>query len=368
MKKILIKILLLTLVFELSLIASSYEWKASVDKSSVYTDEAIYLEYRCEFSDRGELYVIDFNPVISDENVTIKLLSETTKIINSKRVNIYEYIAFVHKAGVHKFDFEMLMKKTNQDSIENTVIGRDNGEYEEFTIRYLRQKTLEVSVKDSHNTTVGELKVDINAGSEKVKAYEPYNLEVRLEGIANFYDIKPISFNIEGVKIFSQKPIQNTLLTKNGYKGSWSQKFAFVSDKNFEIPAFKFTYFDLKREEIVAFTSDKKEILVEKKYTKEELLDEDESFTFNYDYIYYLLSFIAGFLISKIKFKRVARLSSKEEQFKNKIEGLNSLDELLFTLILEDAHRYKTVIAKIESGELTSLKEVKSLIFRKKLG
>ncbi len=362
MRRDLIKIVLLFLFLQLQLFASTYEWSVYSDKTTAYTNEAIYLKYSCSFSDRGELYVIDFNPTLKNENATVTLLSETTKFINSKRVNVYEFVAFVHKEGVHKFEFEMVMKKTNQDSIENTVMGRDNGEYEEFTKRYLRQEAVVVDVKKSASSTVGELRVKIDAATKELKAYEPYHLEITLDGIANFGDIAPLAFDVEGVKIFSSAPTQNIKLTKEGYVGSWSQKFAFVGAKDFVVPSFTFSYFDLKTESVKARVFEAQKVSVEEAYSKEELLDEDESFSFDYSYLYCVLSFIAGFLVSKVRFKKEAKVSSKEKEFLNKIQKAKTMDEILFALILKDAKGYGDVIAKIESKEITTLGEVKKLI------
>jgi len=120
------------LFFNLSLFASSYEWSATANKKSAFVNEAILLKYMCKFSDRSELYTIDFNPVVENENYTIKPLSEQEQIVDGKRVNTFEYIAYVKRSGKMTFDFDMVMKKTNEDSIENTVLGRDNEQYEEL--------------------------------------------------------------------------------------------------------------------------------------------------------------------------------------------------------------------------------------------
>ena len=48
-------------------------------------------------------------------------------------------------------------------------------------------------------------------------------MQISIRGQGNFELIKPIEFKIDGVKIFSQKPIQHVELSKSGYKGEWSQ-------------------------------------------------------------------------------------------------------------------------------------------------
>lgn len=359
-----IRLFVLFFVLSFEVFASSYEWKATTNKTSVYVNEAIYLHYSCEFSGRGELYVIDFNPIVSNENYTIKPFSQTSKILDGKRVNSYEYIAYIHKAGVVALEFDVVMKKTNQDSIENTVIGRDNGEYEEFTKTFLKQKALTFDVKQTTSALVGSLDMKIKTKVDEVKVYEPFNLEVIIKGNANFEQLSSLKFELENVKVFTQKPVQQLELSKEDSSGVWSQRFAFVSDEDFVIPEFEIEYFDLKSKSKKSLFSKEIMVKVDKAYKKEELLDkEEEGFSIDYSFIYYILTFIVGFLVAKIKFKKEQKLSSKEQKLQEKIDSVKSLDELVFILILQNQKKYEQLIKKIENKEITSLKEAKKLIF-----
>lgn len=364
MKKGLIRVLLLFLLFSpLYLYASTYIWSAHTSKKDIFVNEAVYINYSCEFSDRGELYVIDFNPVTSNENYTIKPLSQTSKISNGKRINIYEYIVYFHQAGEKRLEFDVLMKKTNQDSIENTVIGRDNGEYEEFSQEKIKQKTLNFNVKKTTSSLVGDLDLKLKKTETKLNAFEPYKLEILFKGDANFDNIRAFDFAIDGVKVFKQEPKEETELTKHGFRGIWSQKFAFVSQKDFVIPEFKIEYFNLQTEQKEILISKEISVKLNKSYTKEELLDqEEEGFVFDYRYTYYLLSFIAGFLVAKIEFKKEKSMNVIDESFQNKLKRINSLDELVFVLIVKNQKKYQDIITKIENKEITSLKDAKKLI------
>ncbi len=364
MKRNLGKTLLLSLLFfTLNLYASTYEWSATANKNSAYVNEAIFLTYTCKFSDRSELYTIDFNPVSDNENYTIKPLSEKESIVDGKRVNTFEYIAYVKRSGEMLFEFDMVMKKTNEASIENTVLGRDNEQYEEFTSTYLRQKTLYVNIKRSEADLVGEFELEVKEDKPKVKAYEPYNLEFIIKGRGNFEKLKPLSFEIDGVKIFSQKAILKSTLKEDGEHGVWSQKFAFVSDKDFVLPDVAFEYFDIKKEskQLLRFNSLKVEVTPA--YEKVELLDkEKKSFEFKLEYLYYLLTFILGFLVAKIKLKREKKLSNKNETICQKVKSTKTLDELSMLLAIDGSKKYGEILLKIEKKELTSINAAKKLI------
>lgn len=363
MKKNLIKIILFLMFLQIQLVASTYEWRANINKTQIYVNEAVHLEYICTFSDIAELYVIDFNPVIKSEKYTIKLLNKNEKILNGKKVNSYEFVAFVHQAGEIHFDFDVSMKKTNRDSIENTVIGRDNGEYAEYATTLLKQKELTVNVLEHKATLAGSLQMQIKKDEPKVKAYEPYHMEITVSGKANFEQLQPFVFEIEGVKVFSQDPELSVKLTEDGYEGSWSQKFAFVGTKNFVIPEIQREYFDLQSGTIKELIAEKIELQVISAYTKEELLDEDvETFVFHEEYLYYMLTFLTGFLLAKIRLKSDKKIPTQRDSFANKIKNASSLEALCMILALHDAKKYESLILKIETKELTSLKEAKKLI------
>ncbi len=362
MKNNLGRVLLIFLtLLHVELFASTYEWSSSVNKQEAYVGEAIHLTYTCKFSDRAELYSIDFDPVGDYEKYTIVLLSEDSKLIDNKKVNNYEFVAYAKEAGKIEFNFDASMKKTNFDSIKNTVLGRDNAFYEEFTKEVAKQKTLHVDVLKPSTKLVGDFTLEVKKDKTQVKAYTPYHLRVVVRGNGDFENIKPIEFKIDGVKIFSSKMEKDFELTSDGFSGSISQKFAFVSSESFIIPELKIKYFNLKSKEEKTLIIESTEVKVIKGYEKKELLDEvEDKFVINYDYIYYFLFFVTGFLVSKIKFKRDEKLDSRDKEFREKVENAKSLNQLIVILALKDKLKYEEIILEIETNKVTSLSKAKS--------
>jgi hypothetical protein len=360
MRKNLGRVLALFLIFSTTLFASSYRWKASANKLNVVTDEAVHLSYVCEFSDRAELFVIDFNPTTDNEKYTIILLSESQKIRDSKRINSYEFVAFVHKEGQTTFEFDVAMKTTNKDSIENSVLGRDNEEYEEYSVKYIKQKPLSLNVLASQSNIVGNLKMQIIADKPNIKAYTPYNFEVKVSGNGNLHKMKPLAFKIEGVKIFTEKPKKDFHLSADGYSGTWSQKFSFVSAKDFTIPPFFLTLYNLKNKKVEKLTSPKINLNVVNVYKKEQLIDKEEKHSeFNYSFLYYLLTFITGFLVAKVKIKLPQKEHPRTKILKEKIFQTKTLEELLIVLLLQNSNHFRELITQIERKEVLSLSDAK---------
>lgn len=361
MKNNLGKIFLL-LFFSIKLFGSSYEWSAQADKKSAMTNEPIHLTYICSFSDSAQTYSIEFNPVVDSDEYRVILLSENESIVDAKRVNSYEFLLYVKKAQNLNLTFDTTMKKTNKDSIQSSVLGRDNAKYEDYEIRIIRQKSIELEIEDAKSRLVGELSADVKKDSSSIRSYEPYHFELKFEGRANFDALEAFDFEIEGVKVIGEKPIKNITLTKDGYIGSWSQKFAFVSNSSFTIPTIEIEYFDLDEKKLKLLSFDKVDVEVEELYKKEELLDEEErEFELDSNYIYYVLTFLAGYLFAKIKFKKRVKLSSFELEFNKKIDGAKNLEELHFLLVLRDAKKYSKIIDSIESKEIKSLESAKKM-------
>jgi len=343
--------------------SGEYSWSSYVNKKDVVTNEAVYLKYVCEFVDESELYVIEFNPVVDNDSYRIELLSESETIQDAKRINTFEFVLFVKKPGAFRLALDTTMKKTNRESIENGVLGRDNANYEEFSITNIKQETIKLSVKDAGTKLVGEFSLELKKDRTTLGAYEPFHLEFIIKGVGDFFALKEFDFKVDGVKLFKQKHQQKIRLTKDGYIGEWSQKFAFVSKESFEIPPLSIAYYNLKSHRIEKLLFNGLHINVEApKYTKEQLLDkEEERFGFFKEYLYYLLTFIAGFIAAKIKFKSQKR-EKKTSEFCEKIASFKDIREAAIYLAMKDAKKYDEIISKIEKREIENIKNLRKLI------
>lgn len=364
MKKNLGRAVLAILIFlHVEIFASTYTWSATVNKTTAYVNEPIYLKYICEFSDRAEFFSIEFNPAGEHEKYLLKNLRESENIVGGKKISSYEFVLFAKEAGKIELDFEAVMKQTTRDAIEEMVIGRDNVKKVDFIKKEIKQEVLTLDIKETNSTIVGELGIEIKKNEPRVKAYEPYHMQVVIKGSANFEAIKPIAFKIDDVKIFAGEVERKQELGEEGERGEWSQKFAFVASKDFSIPKIEIEYFNLKTQKVESLAQEAINVKVEGGFSKEELLDEADNggFKFNYSYLQYMLVFIAGFLAAKIKIKSSKTTKNKKELFHQKIDEAKSLEELMIVLVISDSKRYENIILNIERKKLTSLKSAKKM-------
>jgi len=351
---------LLILFFSAELFATTYEWSAEIGRQKAYKNEPIYVHYTCTFSDRAELYAIEFNPSGEYEKFRVQNLKESQSIVDGKRIYSYEFVVFGKSAGEIEIAFEALMKLTNKDSIEDMVIGRDNMKKEEVKKTLFKQEVFKLLIEETNSTLVGNFTLETKKHEPSVKAYEPYHLEIKIQGDGNFEAIEPLKFEIEGVKIFAEDVVLNQHLTKEAQSGVWSQKFAFVAEKSFSIPKREIEYFDLKTKKIEKLVFDVVDVKVAGGFAKEELLDsvQEREFRFDTSYLYYLLAFVTGFFVGKIKRKKSPQTKSNDN-FLQKVKDAKSLDALMVLLVVEDTAKYGELIKDIEQERITSLADAK---------
>jgi len=363
MKPNLTKSLLIVFILNIQLLASTYQWYATINKTTAVTNEAIHLKYICEFSDRGELYTIDFDPIGNHEKYTIVLLTEDELLKDGKRVNYYEFIAYPKVEGKLNFDFDIGMKKTTQESINYTTKSRDDDrDNEDFTLSVFHQTSLFVDVKNSNTNLVGDFQLKVKNSETTISAFEPYHLEITIRGLGNMESISALDYKIEGVKVFAQKPTLKASLTKDGKNGIWSQKFAFVGEKDFTIPKKTISFYSLDEKKVKNLTIDEIKLELKTIYKKDELLDEEEqSYKFSFDFLYYILTFIAGFLVAKVNISK--NKTSKNDTFNEKVQNAESIKELSMLLATRnDNQKYKELLYLIDNNKITSLKKVKETI------
>jgi len=106
----------IVLIFIASFVYASepYVWSLKTNKSRVYVNEAVEIEYTCRFKDQGYLYAIEFNPVGENDMYRLLSLGEVEQIKDGKRSATYRYVLFPKKAGEQLFSFKARMRKTNR--------------------------------------------------------------------------------------------------------------------------------------------------------------------------------------------------------------------------------------------------------------
>lgn len=363
MKKILGSLLLLTL----SLFAkSAYEWKIELADKELYVHQSTVLSMRCEFAKEGKNDDVEFIPP-KDIPFEFELLSENRHFEGERQILVYKYLLFSKEAGTYELKLRPQMLFTTQSAIDNVIIGRDNVNDLEVQKETAVIEPIRITVEETASALTGRLVLNADIDKQEASAYEPVHLELSFEGEGNLHELKPIIFEIEGVEVFSDKPEQQITLSESGYKGKWIQRFAFVGKSDFTIPSVSFAYFDLASRKQSHLKTDALPIRIKADgIQREELIDkvdlpsEKIDFAAYLDYLYYLLTFVAGFVVAKL-FKLPQRTAKKERCAK--IKNAGSAKELLDVLIVCEKDLFTPEIAELESAvyknETLSLSDIK---------
>lgn len=340
-----------------------YAWSLKTNKNSVYVNEAVEIEYTCDFSDKAYLYVIEFTPEGETDEYRMFPLGETEKIKDGKRSSTYRYVLFPKKAGHQEIRFTAVMRKTTKASIENSVIGRDNVERYAFSDKKVALPVVNLEVLDHREKMTGRFALNVTLDKNEVKAYEPVHLDVHVSGEGDFDQMSDINLSIDGVKIFSEPGEKHYSLTEAGFKGEWEQKFSLVGEKSFAIRPIELAYFDIEKKERVVLRSAAFQVEVQEGYTREELLDEatpeESRFGWSWSYLYYLLTFVSGVMIGRLglQFKKVRK---QPQGFEAEIEACRSVKSLLTKLVMQDDERYAVLIQKYDAlGKKAALRDLK---------
>ncbi len=363
MKKILGSLLLLGL----SLWAkSTYEWDVQLRDKQIYLNQATSLTMQCRFDKDGKNDEVEFIPP-ADSGFGFKLLSETKHFEGDIQIITYEYLLFAKEAGEFSLKLEPTMLFTTQSAINNVIIGRDNVNDLEMQKERAKIDPIPVTVMPTESSLTGRLSMEVKNDIQTASAYEPVHLEVFIQGEGNLQALEAIKFEIDKVEVFSDEPEKEYALGKQGYTGTWRQRFAFVAQDDFVIPAISIPYFDLEAQEEKVLKSKAIHVSINKVgMQREDLVDKVDlpsqkiDISVYTEYVYYLLSFICGFVVAKLV--RLPERTPRRENGK-KLKEAKTAKELLELLIVCDKGLFSKEIGVLEAavykGDAIVLSEVK---------
>jgi len=371
MKNILGSLLLLTL----SLFAKSeYEWTINLKERNLYLHQSSVLTMQCSFSKEGKNDDVEFSAP-TDIPFSFELLSEKRHFDGELQTLTYKYLVFAKQEGRYEIHLKPVMLFTSQSAIDNVIVGRDNVNDLEVEREEVSIKPIMVTVEKTDSKLTGILDLKTQLDAKEVSAYEPVHLEILINGKGNLQELSALSFEIDGVQVFADKVEKNFELGESGYKGQWLQRFAFVGTKDFEIPSISFNYFDLKDKKQKVLETQAFAIKIKTEGIKrEELVDSVNfpsskiDFSLYLEYFYYVLAFLAGFIVAKLvkipnkqalRFTKVEKIK-KAKDAKALLTLLISFDRELFTQEIDALERavYKKQDLNLSTIKTDALKRI----------
>jgi len=230
---------LLFFAFSAPLYGGDYRYTLSLDRHEAWVKAPILLRFSVEQTDPSKVMFFDFKP-LEEKCFKAVRLDKTVDDSYHRRKERYTYLIFGLKAGTAKLRFDLLVKRTNEATIEqSTTGGRYNVKdietvdtHEAVTPEKIILKPLPEPVD-----LVGDFTLEAKVDRTEVKAGRPIYLTIHLKGTGFPPESRRIDLHLEGVDIFEDKPLVSLRYTKKGAICEATYTYALKAVKNFSIPS-----------------------------------------------------------------------------------------------------------------------------------
>lgn len=242
---------------------------------------------------------------------------------------------------VHGIDYYITAKKTGDLIIgEAGLEAEEIGDYDELSYRMhareFASKTVKIHVKPmTHNAElVGNFSIKTFTNKKVIEGNEMLQVIVKVKGEGNFNDIEPFILNLKEATVTNKDARIRTFPRDGTIKGSLVQDF-YVGNakKDFVIPPFKLTFYDLKTKTVRTAQSNSISIHVNNPIIEHELRGGKEELKpeIKKGFQVYSLNIIIGFLFGVI-FILAMQVIMKKKHSKKTIKPTNNktLLQMLF--------------------------------------
>ena len=332
-----------------------------VDKKSAYVGEPIKLKLTFKrlpnvHYDKVELSEPEFKKFWTKKLPNISQGQEGDYITQS-----YTYVLFPQEEGNLTIDapfaqLGQVVQSRGRGIFNDPFFG---GREMRWRKLYANNLTLDIKPLPNGLEMYGDYEIKAHIDRERVKANKPVNLTLEVKGIGNLEDIKKFELNLDKAVVYSDEP---KVFNSGPTRGVFQQKIAIVSDRNFTIPSFEFSFFDAKTKtsktiktkpidiEVEGSTmvaTAKASVIEQKVYpsaepksqsvaSQEETPKVEESLSSGQKWLWYGLGLLSGLLLSLLAFLFKNRESSHRKKERPLVQQVKraKTERELFELLL----------------------------------
>lgn len=347
----------------------------NMDKNDVYVGEPIRLDVKFKYKLDAKADKISISP-LKINSFWIKSSGQPVKSTqNDFIIQTYHYLVFPQKEG----DFEVSPVEADIGTIKRVNAGGNifdnpfiDAMAQSIQWKKFLSNTLKIHVKPLPDNleVIGSFDIKTSVDKTEVKANKPVNLTIKIDGFGNIDDIKKFTMDFDNVVVYSDEPVMKSGIKTGKYGGEFTQKIALIADKDFTIPAIKFSYFDKSLKKKVTRDTNPISIKVNgsaqvvetptlksssiEVAKKEPLPIEQTSTSQSFpNYLYLLFGFMGGVIVTILYFKinRVKKVKEESSIVKKiqKAKGDRALFEVLLPYETNDKF-IKDILEKLEEN------------------
>ncbi len=122
---------------------------------------------------------------------------------------------------------------------------------------------IEVKATTQNTDLVGSFYIEKSIDKQQVKANQPVNLKVKIEGEGTLEDFEFPEYEIDGVTIYSDDAKVDTQIIGKKLKSTYTKSFAFIAANDFTVPARSISVYDVKTSTVKTLKIPSYEVKVE---------------------------------------------------------------------------------------------------------
>jgi hypothetical protein len=325
-----------------------FELKLITSKKKAYVGEPIILTLQFKYKNGAN--IIDANLADFEmANFWVKKLNSPKPYQKGDYV-VYDsnYLIFAQKAG------EITIPNQKID-----IATRTRNFLTNWKKIFSNNTKLDITPLPKGINILGDYKINASVDKTEVNANKPTNLTITLEGFGNIDDVDQFNLELVDEVVYSSKPEVKSFIKNNRYGGKFVQKISIVGDKDFTIPAIKFSYFDIKTKRVKTIQTKPFDIKVKGQVQKETPKIETSEATIqtqkvvvktvdsNIKYLYGLVGLLLGGAIVYFILTKKRKKEKVEKPISKKIKQAKSDKELYDILLPYSQNKEITTYIKI---------------------
>ncbi len=365
-----------------SLLASDYRYSLHISKHSLYLKEPLLVSFDINQTDPSKVMFFDFSPRAGDAFFVQRLDKRVDEGYHARKER-YLYLIYPLKSGEVTLDFDLLVRRGNDDLLTTAFTGgRYNVKAVETEDRHeeIPPQKIEVKALPVKADIVGTFTLERRIEKRKVHPFEPLYIDIEVRGTGYAPDIVNRSWlpKIEGVKLFADKPKVELRYTKRGIETKALFTYAVISQKDYLVPAIHLQAFDTGKGEPYTIEEPAVKIRVEPiesgSLTDLKTLPPPAKSPVEglKNLLFSLFIFAAGWISALLAARLRGAFGKKGEkdEWKKMVKSTKDARSLLKLLVLKDAKRYEPWIERLEYAlykeEKIDLKAIKQEVLREK--